>query len=463
MDRASLPSVRRLFKFTSPDPTGGDDDEIVLMWRVRRGPDGRKWLGLPRGRPDLVAKCLRGGMDLDSFVDMQAAPGADIDLRFNGAYRDFQRPAIIDLADSDRGVLVSRPRSGKTVMGAAAIVERQMKTLILAHQADLVEQFCNETINDADGKLFDGADFDPPLAAVCSKLSDFRRHPICLATWQTFLSPKGRKLLAAIKDMFGVVLVDEVHRSPSKCYSQVLTRFSARCMWGLTATPDRKDGLWQVADRTIGPIVHSTDADVLKPVVGLHDTTGKLPDLPKDQPETFNGIVNMLAECESRNRRIAKLAVRQIEKGHTVLVPVVRVGQAAALADLIDEEWGDKAAFQFTGAIPKAKRQAARDRMNDDESIKAVLATRSMLPGMNIPRWSSLISQALIANEPAYEQEVFRVCTPMEGKPRPIITYVFDGDASISWPFLFKCAKTLMNPKFGFEPTRMYAAYVGRR
>ena len=102
-----------------------------------------------------------------------------------------------------------------------------------------------------------------------------------------------------------------------------------------------------------------------------------------------------------------------------------------------------------------------RDRMNDDESIKVVLATRSMLPGMNIKRWSSLISQAPIANEPAYEQEVFRICTPMEGKRQPEITYVFDGDVGIAWPFFFKCKKTLTNPNFGFKYTKRYARLAG--
>lgn len=462
MDLVNRAAVRKHFKFRVGQ---GDDKETVLLWRVRKSRDGTHWLGLPRGRPDLVDRCLRSGLATADFADRRSAINADIPLKFGGTYYDYQPDAIIDLADCDNGVLFSRPRTGKTICAVAAVVERQMRALILAHQTDLIEQFCNETINHPDGYLFDGgrhASSGNPVAGICHSEADFRRYPISLATYQTFITSAGQRKLAAVRDLFGIVVVDEAHRGASNWYTKVLSQFSARCIWGLTATPDRKDGRYALAERLIGPVVHRTPAEALKPVVDLVRTDGRIGIDPSGVPGDYTQIVNMLAENGKRNRMLARMACRYARKGHTVLIPVLRIGQCDELADMIDGIWGGPAAFKFTGRIPKGRRQEARDRMNRDESIKVVVAIRSMLPGMNIARWSCCLSQALIANDPNYEQEIFRICTPMPGKPRPVVKYVFDGDVGMAWGCFKRCAKTLTDPRFGFGATRRFAGFAER-
>ena len=116
---------------------------------------------------------------------------------------------------------------------------------------------------------------------------------------------------------------------------------------------------------------------------------------------------------------------------------------------MIDNIAGREVTFAFTGKIPKTKRQWARDQMNKNSKIKVVVAMRSMLTGLNIPRWSAIYTQAPISNEPNYTQEVFRVCTPMEGKRTPVIRYFFDENISISHGCLRTCCKTLLNPEYG--------------
>ena len=106
--------------------------------------------------------------------------------------------------------------------------------------------------------------------------------------------------------------------------------------------------------------------------------------------------------------------------------------------------------FLFTGQIPKNKRQWARDEMNNNPKIKIVIAMRSMLTGVNIPRWSAIYTVVPISNEPNYTQEVFRVCTPMEGKKTPVIRFMLDTGLGASFGCLRTCLKTLAKPENKF-------------
>jgi superfamily II DNA or RNA helicase len=334
-----------------------------------------------------------------------------------------------------------------TIMGTAAIVKQQQKTLILAHQTDLIEQFCNETINDPAEKLFNGNRLKKPIAKICNKLEDFEKHNICLATYQTFIRPKGRKLLRKIRRMFGIVLVDEVHRVPADQYASIMSEFQAAQVWGLTATDDRKDGRYALTELLIGPVKVRTKAKSLSATVYGHKTSLKCSRTPK----TWNGILSFLIKNDKRNEMIAAKALKDVKDGHIVLIPIVQHQHAEQIKQKIHYLGGDKSSvFTFTGQIPKNKRQWARDEMNNNSKLKIIIAMRSMLTGMNIPRWSAIYTVSPISNVPNYEQEVKRICTPMEGKKTPIIRYFFDDCLGMSYGCLRTCLKTLENPENGF-------------
>jgi len=335
-----------------------------------------------------------------------------------------------------------------TVMGAGAIISCQQKTLVLAHQTDLVEQFCGETLNDPKGKLFNGRRYKKkPIAGICKSYSDFEKHQICFATYQTFLSNKGKKLLKRIRNMFGIVLVDEVHRTPANRYNEIISKFSAKKMWGMTATDDRKDGKYILSELMIGPVIHRVDAPTLQAKVMCVESGM----VNSRKFRNWNTAMNILFSNEKRNNLIAKYAVNDAKRGHIVLIPTVRINHAKLLEEKINKLYGDKVCFLFTGSISKDDRQKARDAMNYNKKIKVCIATRSMLTGMNIARWSAIYTVAPTSNEPVYMQEVFRICTPHEGKKTPIIRYFFDRTmGSISYGCFNKCKNVLLHPEYGF-------------
>ena len=419
---------------------------------------GTSYIGLPRGRPDLVRQCLKDRKRFKKTKDRQTDEPAKIKLRMVGTYRKYQKKAIREMTKHETGVLSAPPRMGKTVMAIGLTVEKQRKTLILAHQTDLIEQFLNQTINN--DELFNGKELKKPVAGICRTAKDFHKYPICLATYQTFLSKKGRKLLHKIKDLFGMVFVDENHRVPAIRYTEILSEFSAKHMHGCTATPDRKDNLYLIADRILGPVRHQIGReDVMSPMVHGHESGFKMP--PR-LPKTWNGMMSMLYRNKRRNDSIVATVVQDVKDGHHVLLPVNRNSWAKELESRINAALGRKACFLFNGSIPKNKRQEARDKMRFDDDVKVTIATRSMLLGMDCPDWSAIYTIAPISNSPAYTQEIHRVCTPMPGKKRPIIRYFADSPLGLSYGCMVTCSKVLANPANGFHLTDSYKRLIAK-
>ncbi len=56
---------------------------------------------------------------------------------------------------------------------------------------------------------------------------------------------------------FGIVIVDECHHGPAASFEAVLKACSSRRLYGLTATPKRKDRLEKLLFAQCGPIRHT--------------------------------------------------------------------------------------------------------------------------------------------------------------------------------------------------------------
>ena len=435
-----------------------EPQEAVLEVFSSKRIKGVDCVGFPRGRPDLVRKCLVDRKLWKKTKDRRNDESAKIPLKMIGQYRPYQKKAIKEMAGHVTGILSAPPRMGKTVMATGLVVAKQRKTLVLAHQTDLLEQFVNQTINN--DELFDGSKQKKQIAGICREYKDFKKYPLCLATYQTFLSKKGGRLLDRISGMFGMVFVDENHRVPAARYTEILSKFTAKHLHGCTATPDRKDNLYLVADRILGPIRHEIRRqDVMSPKVYGHETGIRL---PSRIPKTWNGMMSMLYRNKHRNLKIAQFAKADVEKGHHVLIPVNRNDWALALKKLIDDEVGRKVCFLFNGSIPKNKRQEARDTMRFNDDVKVTIATRSMLLGMDCPDWSAVYTVAPISNAPTYTQEIHRICTPQPGKKRPVIRYFADSPLGLSYGCMVNCSKVLTNPVNGFELKPSYVKMLSR-
>lgn len=344
-------------------------------------------------------------------------------IRFLGEFKPGQKECVDALLSHKRGILRAPPRSGKTVMGAALVCKVSHKTLILASQRDWLMGFQETFIGSKTQKPL--TDLNPSRIKLCKTLQDFKDHDVCLATIQTFYSAGGEKLLAKIRDMFTVILLDEVQTAAADKYAQILAKLNGRVVIGFSGTPERKDEKDVLTTNILGPIVHEMKTERERPLVKLTRTGySKQQKGPGQIPWAY--LVRGMENDKKRIAVIAKQAVKDVADGHMVLIPVAQVKPIKLIVDKINELAGKTIAYPFTGNLKKDKRDLYIEKARKYK-IKVLVGTQKIISvGINIPRASCLYEVVLSSNLPNAQQRMARVLTPMEGKPQPLIRYFLD-------------------------------------
>lgn len=396
----------------------------------------KPYVAVPRGNPEKLDRLLRGRK---YKVKDQTHPGKSfkkLGLKFyRKMLRDYQLEATEKMLDTNGGLLKSAPRTGKTVMAISMILKRQVKTIIIVHQEDLLKQFRATLLNEDPAKpqftnipevqKFNGKKY----VGWARTYEDFKRLPIALCTYQTFISKGGKKLLKKVVDLpWGNVIVDEVHRANADCFAAVVNSFKAQNRWGLTATPSRKDGKHFIIRDIMGPVKAKTKAKPLPLTIDVVETglhTNK-------NYRAWHHAMNFLIRDKKRHDLIVRHAVREVKAGRSVLIPITYQKHADMLVRDINKKAGRNIAAKFTGQLNK--RLDERDKLIKaarDYKIKVVVAMRSMLTGIDVPRWDTIFEVIPINNESNLEQELLRVCTPDDKKQPPMVRWFVD-DFNIS-------------------------------
>lgn len=342
-------------------------------------------------------------------------------IKFTGTLKEFQREAVDAVKKTKYGVVKAPPRSGKTVLSTAAICEIGGKAIIMAAQREWLDGFY---------ETFCGSETQPALTNAKKRqvgfartLEDFEKYDVCLVTVQTFHNERGQKLLKKIRDMFQVLVVDEVHMSGADKYAIAVSKLNTKYRIGLSGTPNRKDGRFVISKALFGPILYEAKVDRLKPRVHLVRTEYK---------KSYKGrvlwttMVKSLETDPQRLKLIAKWAIKDAKAGHMVIIPLSQVVPIKALALAINKLAGKRMAHPFWGGLKKDKRKKL---IQDARTYKArILVGNSKLVsvGTNIPRASMLYEVAMSANAENAEQRISRVLTPYEDKPPPGVRIFLD-------------------------------------
>lgn len=251
-------------------------------------------LVLPRGVAGAAEELFRKAGGRLEIEDQRQSRTA-CEFIFHGELTSEQQSAVDAMLAHDDGVLLAPPGAGKTVMGCAIIAARKTPTLILVHRKPLLEQWRSrlETFLGLEKKEIAvlAADGVPEHAAVA------------IGMIQTFAkSPHPGALFAP----FGQVIIDECHHVPAASFEAVMKTCTAHHFLGLTATPNRKDGLQKILFLQCGPIRYRMEPEAdpeIRRVLIVRDIHLGLP--PDELRMPVHQIWEMLANHEERNHRIS--------------------------------------------------------------------------------------------------------------------------------------------------------------
>ncbi len=219
------------------------------------------YICLPRGcEQDL--KILLDEVKVKSTWIDKTNQGEKIDVTFNGALREEQPFAVANMLANNTGVLCGTTAFGKTVAAIKLIAERKVNTLILVNKVSLVNQWkeklsefltVNEQIKTKDKRSKKPRNIIGQIGGG----KQTRNGIIDIAIMQS-LSRMG-EVKEFVKD-YGMVIVDECHHVPAFSFESILKNVSAKYVYGLTATPTRKDGHHPIIFMHCGPIRYRDDA-----------------------------------------------------------------------------------------------------------------------------------------------------------------------------------------------------------
>lgn len=410
--------VFKEWTYLVPDPETEDDDDQIEVQLYR---DLGRVYAFCSG--DLRKVHKHFGPPRFTLVDKRVAPPMEHPITFTSSLYNpdtdvqgrNQEEVVETWLRKGYGQIKAPARSGKTVMSASIIARLGLKTLLLSHQWDLLDQF-ETTIREhtdiedmekiAGHKLvsrLDKWDWD--------KLEDL---DIVLSSWQAWWHPSKRPYLKKYRDSFGLVLVDECHLSQAACYSRVVNAFNSKYRCGNTATPYKLNELHVIIENIIGPVVAKGKSKQMRCIVYFVHTDVEVEKFAKGK---WTVMINRLVKDTDRNRIIVEQAVEDANEGRHILITTERVEHAKKLAEMVNKE--GVPAIAVTGQT--TERDALWDRARSGE-IKVVVAMRKITRlGIDVPLWDTFYNILPTSNPYNYYQELSRIRTYYEGKPTPII------------------------------------------
>ena len=382
-----------------------------------------EYLAMPRGCEDATRSFLNDNAVTYTITD-KTNHGNKISVSFQGEEREEQLEAINALLPYTNGILHATTAFGKTVTAAAIIARKKVNTLILVHSKALLKQWhdrLTEFLNidylkhEEKNKRGRRKVFSP--IGCFDSSGNTLLGIIDIALIQSCLDEDGVKPF--VQD-YGMVIVDECHHVSSITFEQVLMSIKAHTIYGLTATPIRKDGHQPIIFMQCGPIRFTTD---VKSQIAKQSFDRFL--IPRFT--SYNSILEnrlsiatlykYLSEDEIRNNLIVEDICKAVNTGRTPIILTNRTAHVSVLAEKLKATI--KNVISLTGAGTTREKREAMQRLQtipDSEQLVIVATGKYIGEGFDYPRLDTLFLALPISWKGLLTQYAGRLHREYEGK-----------------------------------------------
>jgi superfamily II DNA or RNA helicase len=190
-----------------------------------------------------------------------------------------------------RGQVVMPTGTGKTEVALAAMLETGVATLVVCPIRDLMYQWHR--------RILRGLGYDAGI------LGDRQNNvrPVTVTTYDSACIH-----MPEIGDRFGLLIFDEVHHLPGQWRREAAVLSTASMRLGLSATPERADGLHADLDWLIGPVVYDLPmAEVKGRTLADYDVVRVPVHLTDDEQARYNAashtVRTFMAEKRKENKK----------------------------------------------------------------------------------------------------------------------------------------------------------------
>lgn len=343
-------------------------------------------ISIPVGRLDLIPKSAE-------IVDKRICKEADFP-EFSFELRQSQQD-IYDLVE-DNCIINAPPSWGKTFTACAIAKKLGLKTLIVVHNTVLRDQWADEI-----RKVFG---IEPGIIGSSKFKVD---SPIVVGNTQTL-----HKKLPQIQNLFGTVILDEMHHVSSRTVSSIVDSLQCRYKIGLSATLKRKDGEHVVFPDYFGSKVYVAEKEnSLTPEVIVLNTNMQYSD---DAPTFADKVTSLMADPYYL-KLLETLLITLKKKGYVTLLPLARTEAIDSLVEKLPNFGKMHSGVSFDER--KVFNTAVLEGRSD-----GIIATQSIVSeGYSNNKLSALILGTPVNNDALLEQLIGRICRMYDGKGTPLV------------------------------------------
>ena len=353
--------------------------------------------------------------------------GRKLKVNFKGELREKQQLAFEAMNKFDNGVLSATTGFGKTVIGARIIAEKKLSTLILVHTKELATQWKErlEQFLEIDERV----EVRKKNVSIIGQLGGGKNSIngiIDIAIMQSMFEKD--KSIKPLINQYGLILVDECHHISAANFNRILSYASAKYVYGLTATPVRKDGHHPIIFMQCGPIRYKVDAKQeakqrnFNHFVVPRFTSARMPINKEEKEWHITEIYQYICESNYRNALIVKDLEEAINSGRNPLVLTERTSHIDILVKMLNGK--DFQVIVLSGELTAKKRKEALDKIktlkNGDKYV--IVATGKLIgEGFDEARLDTLFMAMPIAWKGTIAQYAGRLHRNYEGKNEVII------------------------------------------
>lgn len=367
----------------------------------------------------------------------------------NLALRDYQREALEAWWREKRGVIVLPTGAGKTIVAVAAIAELQAATLVVVPTLELMDQWERAI------KRF--------LGVVPGRYGGGDKEVKCvtIATYDSaYLN------IEQLGDKFMLIVFDEVHHLPSPGYRQIAELCAAPWRMGLTATPEREDGLHVDLPYLVGPVVYRRYVrEMAGKWLAEFDIVRLYANMSREEQREYRRLISRYKSFLRRRglkmrgprdfEKLIAMSVRDVEAREALLawhrarrIALHAAGKLDILKEILSRHRHDKVLIftehndavreissrflipAITYKTPEEERRAIM-RMFREGKVRAIVTSKVLEEGVDVPDANVAVVLSGTGSRREFIQRLGRVLRPKEGKRAVLYEVVTAGTGEV--------------------------------